>query len=106
MRLLEIVATASSDIDPAAAARDDQCVFGKWIHVESGPEVRQNPRYAVVRDLHARFHQMAGRIIFDSTSGRPSQALETVRFGGELDRLLARLIGEINDWRDELAGQL
>ncbi len=106
VRLLAVVATASSDIDPAVAARDDQCVFGKWIHVESGPEVRQNPRYAVVRDLHARFHQMAGRIIFDSTSGRPTEAIETVRFGGELDRLLARLIGEINDWRDELAGQL
>ncbi len=106
VRLHKVVATASSDIDVAVASRDDQCVFGKWIHLESGPEVRQNPRYPVVRDLHARFHQLAGRIIFDSTSGRHSQAVETVRFGGELDRLLAQLIGEINDWRDELAGEL
>lgn len=102
VRLLEAVATGQSTADAATTSRDDECTFGRWLHREAAPEARGSAHYPSVRDVHARFHQTAGRILRQATTSERSQAATAVRHGGELDQLLAGLIGEVNDWRDEL----
>ena len=102
VRLLEAVATGESTADAATTSRDDECTFGRWLHREATPEARCSVHFQSVRDVHARFHQTAGRILRQATTVERAQAATAVRHGGELDQLLAGLIGEVNEWRDEL----
>jgi ABC-type transporter Mla subunit MlaD len=102
-RLMEVVATGSSELDPAAVSRDDKCPFGVWIYQGSPPEARSSANYEQIRALHAKFHQLAGQILRQATANERQQAVQAVRFGGELDKLSAGLISAINAWRDELA---
>ena len=72
-----------------------------------GPMTRRSgtvrlPLRAALQGLHAQFHQLAGRILQQATSSGASQAARSMEFGGELDQLLAELIGEINEWRDDV----
>ena len=101
-RLLEVVAAGSSDLDSTAVARDDKCAFGLWIHEKSQPQDRTSPHYAPIRALHAEFHQLAGRILRQAGGSERQHAIRALEFGGELDKLSAALIGEINTWRDDL----
>ena len=105
VRLMEAVATGASTFDPAVVSRDDQCPFGRWLHIESMPGERASGHFGPVEGLHAQFHRMAGRILQQATSTGKAQAERAMEFGGELDQLLARLIREINDWRDEVSGR-
>jgi len=104
-RLMEVVATGSSGLDPAVVSRDDKCKFGTWVYEASPPEARGSAHYGQVRELHAKFHNLAGQILRLAASGQRHQAAQAVEFGGELDKLSTALIGEINTWRDELALQ-
>ncbi|HTW08579.1 MAG TPA: methyl-accepting chemotaxis protein [Acidimicrobiales bacterium] len=104
-RLMEVVATGSSDLDPAVVSRDDRCKFGTWVYEGSPPEARRSAHYGQVRELHAKFHNLAGQIVRQATGGQRPQAVQAVEFGGALDKLSTALVGEINSWRDELALQ-
>lgn len=104
VRLMKAVATGRSPHDPAVVSTDDRCVFGAWLHVESRADARHSVHYAPVLDLHGQFHRLAGRVLAQARSGERQPAARATAFGGELDQVLARLIGEINDWRDELSG--
>lgn len=104
VRLMEAVATGRSPHEPAVVSADDRCAFGTWLHGEIRADARGSVHYAPVLDLHAQFHRLAGRILTQARSGERHAAASATAFGGELDQLLARLIGEVNEWRDELAG--
>ncbi len=101
VRLMAAVATGRCEFDPAVVAKDDQCAFGKWVYAGSS-DARASAHLEPVRALHGQFHAMAGRLIREATGMERTRAARSVAFGGELDQLLARLIGEINEWRDEL----
>jgi methyl-accepting chemotaxis protein len=101
-RLMEVVATGSSGLDPAAVSLDDRCKFGMWIYQGSQPEARHSAHYEQIRALHAKFHQLAGQILRQATGNDRQGAVQAVKFGGELDKLSAALISEINAWRDDL----
>ena len=101
-RLMEVVSVGSSALDPAVVSRDDKCPFGTWIYQGSSAGARSSAHYEQIRSLHAKFHQLAGQILLQATTGERQRATSAVEFGGELDKLSAALISEINAWRDEL----
>ncbi len=103
VRLMAAVATGRCELDPDVVSKDDQCAFGAWIAAGSHARASASAHLEPARALHGQFHAMAGRIIREATGAERARAAQRVAFGGELDQLLARLIGEINEWRDELA---
>ena len=98
-RLIEAVIVGRSTVDPATASADHRCCFGIWLYEESGRQDRQSPHYEHVRLLHARFHDLAGRILGLALSGHTDQAMYGVRYGGEFDRISAELVTAIGEWR-------
>jgi uncharacterized protein YoxC len=105
VRLLKACATGSSEFDPTVVSRPDQCAFGKWLHVESTPDIRASEHYQPVLALHAQFHTMAGTILRQATGAERQAATLAVQTGGQLDKHLAKLIGEIIAWRNDAGGQ-
>jgi hypothetical protein len=103
-RLLEAVVTGRSDFEPAVVGRDDRCPLGVWLHQDSSPADRADERYARVRALHAEFHTTAARILAQAVGTEQREANRAIEFGGEFDRLSARLIGVLNDWREAVTG--
>lgn len=104
-RLIEAVIVGRSPVDPATASADHRCCFGIWLYEESGAQERRSPHYEHVRLLHARFHDLAGRILGLALSGYTDQAMYGVRYGGEFDQISAQLVTAITDWR-RAAGQV
>jgi chromosome segregation ATPase len=101
-RLMEVAVTGVSTFDPAVVGSDDKCPLGVWLYQECTSQERQSSNYDRVRELHARFHELAGRILQQAMGGRRREAEEAVAFGGPFDTLSAELVGIINGWRDEL----
>ena len=62
-RLQEAIDSGHSRFDPSVVERDDRCPFGQWIHGEGQSTHRDDPRFAVVRDLHATFHRNAASVL-------------------------------------------
>ena len=83
-------------------SRDDKCPFGAWIYQGSPQDVRGSAYYEQIRSLHAKFHQLAGQILRQATNNDRQLAIKALEFGGELDKLSASLMSQINDWRDDL----
>jgi hypothetical protein len=102
VRLLEAVLTGQSTFDVNAAAKDDRCPLGVWLLSDSSPQERQAAAYPVVRDLHSRFHAMAGTVLRQATSGQQQEAARTVAFGGPFDTLSFKLVEALNGWRENL----
>jgi hypothetical protein len=55
--------TSEEKLDHTIVCRDDQCVLGKWIHGPAEKFFHDDDSLKVLRDDHAKFHQLAGRIV-------------------------------------------
>ena len=102
-RLRSAIATGKSDFDVETVRRDDRCDFGTWLHVSIAAPDRAGPHYTTVRDLHAKFHVEASRILGLALAGRQSEAEAAMESGGEFVRLSTKLTSELVRWRDESA---
>jgi hypothetical protein len=97
-RLLAAVDSGRADLDPATARRDDTCAFGKWLYGE-GRAHHASACYGEVRQLHAEFHDLAGRLLDRAVRGDATVRRE-IEPGQPYDVLCRRLVATINTWRD------
>lgn len=63
----------------ARAGRDDLCAFGKWVHQEVPPMLRNNPRYSKIVALHAEFHKSVATSLQLGDRGKTSEAINLVK---------------------------
>lgn len=53
---------AQSQLDAAAASKDNVCPLGKWLHGEARAKYGHLGAYAACLNSHAAFHREAGRV--------------------------------------------
>lgn len=89
----DAIATGASRLDPLRVGRDDCCELGAWLHGQPGGDPAT---LACLLAEHARFHQLAARILEMAIAGHTRAATraldgEYAFVSAELESLLQRL---------------
>ena len=74
VRLHEAISTGKSDYQPGIVALDTACEFGKWFYAIPTAD-RPAEFWPKIQQLHARFHEEAGRILKLALDGIAAEAL-------------------------------
>jgi methyl-accepting chemotaxis protein/methyl-accepting chemotaxis protein-1 (serine sensor receptor) len=97
-RIREAILSGSSDV-PLQVVRDDRaCAFGKWLHGnEVDATLRQSESFGKCKELHRRFHQLAGDAMALALDGKKDRAEHLIEAGGDFGTVstdLTRLLRE------------
>ena len=89
--------TSEEKLDPKVICRDDQCVLGKWIHGPAEKHFQDDDGLKVLRDDHAHFHSIAGKIV-SSVQSNDRAGAETLMKGEYMNasRKVVRDLTELN----------
>lgn len=97
IRIRNAIGTGQSEYTPQTIQADNQCVFGKWFY--SLPiSQRDSESGRLVKDLHAKFHREAARILEMAITGRKVEAENAMSLSGDYSRLSAELTRAIISW--------
>jgi Chemoreceptor zinc-binding domain len=103
-RVGEAVARGTSEFTVAGIARDDLCVFGRWLYGDGlSPAEKASFGYAEVCRLHARFHSEAARVLELALSGNRWEAAAAMGDGRPYARASADLINALTAWHEQAA---
>ena len=83
------------------AARDDACDLGRWIHGE-GRRHFSKPAYRELKEVHARFHQVAAEVLAASERG-DRRAAEAGLEGAEYVKSSSAVVAAIMRMREAAA---
>lgn len=72
--------TSEEKLDPKVVCLDDQCVLGKWIHGPAQKHFKDDEGLKVLREDHAWFHVVAGKVV-GSVQANDKAAAETLMRG-------------------------
>ncbi|MBL9078947.1 MAG: CZB domain-containing protein [Planctomycetes bacterium] len=96
-RLIAAIANGNSEYDPANVEPDHRCEFGKWLYTGLGAESRGGPEFTQVKDLHARFHKEAARILRLAVGGKKEEARSLLQ--GDYARISTELVQKLGEWK-------
>lgn len=103
-RLRSAVDTGKFDVSVAVIKADNQCEFGKWLY---GPDFtgaeKQTQNYRAAKDLHAKFHLEAAKVVELATSGHKDEADAAMALGGSYTKASSALTQELVQWRLSLS---
>ena len=99
-RLITAIETGKSDFTPDNVKVDDKCAFGKWFHSLSGEDLK-SPYYNEVKELHAKFHQIAARILDLAITGKKEEAQTAMGPTSEYMEISTQLILTLGRWKNE-----
>lgn len=71
--------TSEEALDPKIICRDDQCVLGKWIHGPALKHFQDDDGFRTLRDDHAKFHVVAGKIVTNVQANNIAAAEEIMK---------------------------
>lgn len=100
VRLKEAIRTGTSEFKPTLVRMDSQCEFGKWLYQSISPGDKNSPNYATVKELHAKFHKEAGRILELAISKKNVEAEQGIALGSEFARLSAEMVRTLSAWKN------
>lgn len=99
VRLHEAIMSGASNFDPEIVSQDQECEFGKWLY-SILPRDRSPEFWPQARDLHARFHQEAGRILKLALAGKSDEAhLLIMDLRGEFVSTSVALTNTLYAWK-------
>jgi len=99
-RLRTTVSAGKSDVPASTVKADNQCDFGKWLNgMDLSAAEKQTDTYREVKQLHATFHQQAGRVVELATSGRKAEAEKAIGIGGSYSQASSALTEAMIRWR-------
>lgn len=76
--------------------KDNLCELGKWIHGE-GRSLADHDEYQRLKQVHASFHQCAGKIVALAGSGKSGDAEKMLAPDGEFTKLSMSVVNAINE---------
>ncbi len=95
-RLRDAAQTGHSDVSVADASSDVKCEFGRWLNGNTVPAgFRNTPVYGEIHDLHAQFHQEAGKILGLALAGKRTDAEREMGSLGRFAHLSSRLVAHL-----------
>ncbi len=97
MRLKSAIDTGTGDVDVATARVDDACEFGKWLYGQVSADAQATSYYGDVKQLHAKFHQVAAHVLELATSGKKGEA--EALMAGDYARTSGDLTRKLIEWQ-------
>ena len=97
-RLRNAIKTGESEFEIANVQLDTKCEFGSWLYAISAQQ-RGDPHYSRVRDLHAKVHVEAARVLGLALGGHRAEAEMSMEMGGPFTLLSSELTSELVQWR-------
>ena len=96
LRIRTAIEKKISDFKPEIVKTDNNCEFGKWLYGDFPLEFRNTPIYREIKEHHAKFHQLAGKILELALSGKTQEAVKAMEAGSEFKVLSLGLITKLN----------
>jgi methyl-accepting chemotaxis protein len=98
-RLKAAVISRKLDIPITTVQADNQCQFGKWLHSsEISTADAQSESYRQTKQLHAQFHQAAGKVAQFALAGQKEQAEQEMGPASEYARISSALTNSLTKW--------
>ena len=96
-RRLRDAIQGGASIDPAVAERDDACELGKWLAANA--QMRSDPNYGKVCELHRSFHKEVGGILRESLAGGKEKAAQRLESGSPYTKISSELVLAMAKWQ-------
>jgi len=87
--LSSAIESGKVDADVADVRKNNVCALGKWLYGSTIP-AHLDPNYIIVREIHANFHECAGRILELVLAGKKAQADAMMALDGARNRAASR----------------
>jgi methyl-accepting chemotaxis protein len=91
-KLRDFMAGKGDPIDPAVVERDDKCELGCWIHGD-GRVLDADATFVKLRDVHAKFHNSAAKIVRFHLAGDSRSAMSLL--GGDFSKLTNETVSSL-----------
>lgn len=102
-RLDNCIETGEFDTPVHVVEMDNQCYLGKWLYGESIPSaIRQSEAYQTVKESHARFHQVAAKVVELALEGNKEEAYRLMSGNGEYTKATTDLVNKMMVWASNL----
>jgi methyl-accepting chemotaxis protein len=101
-KLRAAIDTGECESTPEKVAMDNNCSFGKWLHERIDPDAKNSYFYIDVVDLHAKFHQEAGKILALALSGSKNEATELLGIHQKFSKYSGQLTRKMKEWQSIL----
>jgi len=98
-RLIQAIDSGTSEFDPAAVGKDNQCEFGKWLYGDGAHF--KGASYDKVRKLHADFHTEAANVLRLATAGHRPEAHKALERESTFTKTSAALTSAMMTWAKE-----
>jgi len=96
-KLRNAMSSGRAEPPSAHAAADDVCDFGRWLY-SLPQEERATGHFSRVRELHARFHQEAARVLALVESGNVPAAARAIETGSAFADVSRQLTRTLMEW--------
>lgn len=98
-RLLDAIETGKSEFNPDNVVKDNNCDFGKWLYGDTiSATAKAMPEYQMCRQLHEKFHKIAGDVLRMAVNGQKDQALAAISPQSEFGTLSTSLTQALMKW--------
>ncbi len=81
---------------------DCRCEFGVWLHRTVETAERASSSYVLVRDLHARFHAEAAKVVDHVAGGRRDAANAALEAGSPFSEVSGELTRAMMAWKSSV----
>ena len=99
-RLRSAVDTGHSEFTVDKVKADNNCDFGKWLHGLPNDE-KKSEHWTKIRDLHAKFHVEAAKILESAVTGKKEVAAKGLDAASEFSKLSAGLTTAMMNWEKD-----
>lgn len=99
-RLRSAVDTGTSEFTVDKVKADNNCDFGKWLHGLPNEE-KKTENWTKIRDLHAKFHVEAAKILDSALTGKKDVAVKGLEVTSDFSKLSASLTTAMIGWEKE-----
>ncbi len=97
-RLRNAIDAGKSEFTAGHVSADNQCDFGKWLY--SLPAIdHQTAQWQKVRELHAKFHREAGKVLGLALSGNKAEADSCLAVGSPFAKVSLELTSAMMEWK-------
>jgi PAS domain S-box-containing protein len=101
-KLINLMTTPDSDLDPEFVSCDCNCVVGKWI-LRIEPRFNNNFEFIKLKSSHTAFHKYAGEIVrITQTEGHGLSEL-VLGSGSEYDKHSTKVVSSLKSFRSALS---
>lgn len=98
-RLQDAIETGKSDFNPDNVCKDNLCDFGKWLYGDTiAAQAKGMPEYQTCRELHGKFHGIAGEVLRMAVAGKKEDALKAIAPGSEFATISTTLTQALMKW--------